>query len=702
MTSSWVRAALVAVVVAAGVAGCVAFDDQDMSSGSTGASTGEGAGESLNDSSTGSPTESASSAAGTSEADAGATTAAAAEGDSPVGTTGASATDQAVGYPAPSGEGSAGEGSDGISGHLRKWHKVTVSLEGPQTSQEAVPNPFRDYRLDVTFTHVPSGRSVTVPGYFAADGQAGETGAEEGNVWRAHLTPDAEGEWTYQATILAGPDVAVADGAASGAPYDLGAGATGRFTVGPTDKTGADHRAKGLLQYVGKHYLRFAETGEYFLKGGTNSPENLLAYYQFDNTEDHGGFGNELTDGLHRFEPHVTDWRAGDPTWHGGEGKGIIGALNYLADVGVNSVYFLTMNAGGDGREVYPWIDYDARDRYDVSKLDQWEVVFEHMDRLGLMMHVVTQEEENDHILDDGQWGPERKLYYRELIARFGHHLAVTWNLGEESSNSDEQRQAFARFLRDLDPYDHPITVHTFPDQKRAIYSPLLGFDAFEGPSMQVAEPKDVNDETRSWYKKSANAGRPWVITADEMGRPQTGAVPDSVDPERVRLRHEGLWGNLMGGGGGIEWFFGTAHPHNDLDLEDFRSRAILWDHTRHALDFYHRFLPFHEMAQCNGLINNGEGWCFGKPGEIYAIYMKRRGPTELELGDATGSLHVRWYNPRTGGGLLPGTVTTIAGPGKADIGDPPGEHDRDWVALISRTLPEAGEPRLLPAAAAR
>jgi hypothetical protein len=324
------------------------------------------------------------------------------------------------------------------------------------------------------------------------------------------------------------------------------------------------------------------------------------------------------------------------------------------------------------------------------------------MDHIGLMMHVVTQEEENDHLLDDGPWGPERQVYYRELVARFGHHLAVTWNLGEESSNTDEQRQAFARYLRELDPYDHPITVHTFPGDRRSVYTPLLGFDAFEGPSMQISEPKDVNDETRSWYKKSANAGRPWVITADEMGRPQIGAVPDSVDPERIRLRHEGLWGNLMGGGGGVEWFFGTAHPHNDLDAEDFRTRAILWGQTRHALDFYQHYLPFHEMAQCNGLINNGEGYCFGKPGEIYAIYMKRRGPTELDLGDEPGIFHVRWYNPRSGGALLMGTVSSIEGPGKADIGDPPGEHDRDWVALISRTPPASGEARLLPAVAVR
>jgi len=590
--------------------------------------------------------------------------------------------------------------SDAVSGELRTWHKVTLSLDGPQTSETAEVNPFRDYRFDVEFRHEDTGRTVLVPGYYAADGDAAETGADSGGVWRAHLAPDAEGKWIYRASLRTGPDIAISSDPLAGAPVSV-SDAEGWFVVEPTDKTGRDHRAKGLLRYVGERYLRFAGTGQPFLKGGAGSPENLLGYADFDNTVDHGGFGNDLIDGLHRYEPHVADWKPGDPTWRGGKGKGLIGALNYLSSEGMNSVYFLTKNVDGDGREVYPWIDYDARDRYDASKLDQWEIVFEHMDSVGLMMHVVTQETENDHMLDDGQWGPERQVYYRELIARFAHHLALTWNLGEENSNTDEQRKAFARYIRDLDPYDHPITVHTYPDEREAVYSQLLGFEAFEGPSMQISYPKFVNDETRTWVKKSENAGRPWVVTVDEMGRPQIGAAPDSVDPDRPRLRHEGLWGNLMAGGGGVEWFFGTAYPNNDLDAEDWRSREILWRQTKNALDFFQTYLPFPEMKQCNGLINNDEGYCFGKEGEIYAVYLSRNGPTDLDLGEAVGPFHVRWFDVRNGGEMQVGSVTLIEGPGAVDIGDPPSEQDRDWVALISRMPPVSMAQRLLPLVAA-
>lgn len=47
-----------------------------------------------------------------------------------------------------------------------------------------------------------------------------------------------------------------------------------------------------------------------------------------------------------------------------------------------------------------------------------------------LMMHVVFQEQENDQFLDGGQLGPERRLYLRELVARFGHRPIIARKQG--------------------------------------------------------------------------------------------------------------------------------------------------------------------------------------------------------------------------------------------------------------------------------
>jgi hypothetical protein len=572
-----------------------------------------------------------------------------------------------------------------VAGERKVWHPLTLTFTGPRTSETAEANPFRNCRLTVTFAH--GDRTIAVPGYFAADGDAAESGAEAGTAWRVHFTPDAEGEWTWTASFRTGNDVALSGDPDAGTPTAFD-GAKGTFRVGPTDKTGRDFRARGLLRHTGGRYLTFAATGARFLKGGADSPENFLAYADFDNTYRYRGEkqrrkGEARAEGLHRYGPHVRDWRRGDPSWRGGKGKGIIGALNYLASQEMNSVYFLTMNVAGDGKDVWPWTEPTERFRFDCSKLAQWEIVFSHMDRLGLMMHVITQEQENDQLLDGGRLGPERRLYYRELIARFAHHPALVWNLGEENTNTTEQRKAFCRYIKALDPYDHPIVCHTFPGKYDEVYRPLLGFEAFDGPSLQT---NDTHTQTLKWVRASAGTDHPWFVCLDEIGPAHTGVKPDADDPQHDAVRTKHLWGNLMAGGAGVEWYFGYKWAHNDLNCEDWRSRENMWRQTRIALAFFREHLPFWEMTPDDGLVSGTDGWCLAKPGEVWAVYLPKGGEATLDLGDAEGPFAVRWYDPRAGGDLRQGSVARVEGPGKVRLGRPPEGAGPDWAALVRRT----------------
>ena len=578
-----------------------------------------------------------------------------------------------------------GDGSVKISGELKQWHKVTLTVDGPFAREsDTDPNPFTDYRMTVTFRHESGSPSYSAPGYFAADGNAANSSADSGNKWRAHLSPDKAGKWTYRVSMVAGENVAIA-GDMDGRPLPKYDGKTGQFRIRPTDRTGQDFRYKGRLQYVGEHYLRFAGSGEYYLKGGADSPENFLAYDEIDGTYDaDAGSGSYSHIGgfIHKYKPHVKDWRPGDPTWKEGKGKGIIGALNYLASEGMNSVYFLTYNLdGGDGRDTWMWSTVDERERFDCSKLDQWEIIFDHMDRLGIMLHVVTQETENDRRLG-GSAGlnPIRKLYYRELAARFSHHLAVTWNLGEENNTPDVDRKEIAGYIRSLDPYNHPITVHTHSGKALEFYDGILGDASFEATSIQ-GNMADYNNEAIVLRKRSAEAGRKWAIFGDEQSKASHGVVPDADDPTHDIPRKQGLWGNLMGGGSGVEWYFGHQFPHMDINCEDWRSRDTMWDQTRYALKFFQEHLPFHEMTPDNKLAGRAGTFVLARPGEVYAVYLPTGGTTTLKV--EAGEYSVRWYNPRSGGRLLKGGVSKVRGPSTVSLGSPPDDVDQDWAVLV-------------------
>ena len=154
-----------------------------------------------------------------------------------------------------------------VNGELKKWHKVTVGFTGPDTSESNDDNPFLNYRLNVVFGHPSSGTEYIVPGYYACDGDAANTGAASGKLWLVHFRPPMTGTWTYIARFHKGPQAAVNTTVGEMTSFH---GASGSFVVTATDKTGIDLRGKGLLEYVGEHHLRFAETGEYFLKAGAD------------------------------------------------------------------------------------------------------------------------------------------------------------------------------------------------------------------------------------------------------------------------------------------------------------------------------------------------------------------------------------------------------------------------------------------------
>jgi len=572
-----------------------------------------------------------------------------------------------------------------ISGTLRTWHRVTLTFDGPQASESGDSNPFRDYRLSVTFQR--GAHTHAVPGFFAADGDAGETSATSGTRWRVHFTPDAPGSWSYKASFRSGKDIAVSLDPFAGTPTAFD-GQSGTLEIAPTDKFGRDFRGKGMLKYTGERYLRHAGTGEAFVKGGPGSPENLLAYHDFDGAYDNGGPElATLEEGLHRYAAHEADWNAGDPTWQGGKGKGLIGGLNYIAEKGMNTLYFLTMNWAGDGDDVWPWAQHDVQDRFDVSKLDQWEVVFSHMDSLGIAMNVLFQETENDTLFDGGTLGTLRKLYFREMVARFGHHLAVTWNLGEENNNTTTQREAFAAYLKALDPYDHPVVVHNHVHLIPETYNPLLGNADFNGTSFQIANPADTHTRVLQYLDASVAAGHPWVLNVDEIGHYSTGITPDGPESNHAQLRRDVLWGTLMAGGAGVEWYFGYQYPHADLNMEDWRSRDAAWEMTRHALHFFQEHIPFETMRHHDGLTWPADDYVLARLGEVYAIYRCQGGGVELELKDyPEATFSVRWYDPINGSELITGEKATVQGGSHiVDLGAPPYAPEQEWVILVER-----------------
>jgi hypothetical protein len=551
-----------------------------------------------------------------------------------------------------------------VTGELRQWHRVELIFTGPTHSESASnPNPFLDYRLQCLFIG-PSGQTYNVPGFFDTNGSGGSSG----NVWKCRFAPDQTGTWQYTASFRQGANVAAELGTNAGSPTSFD-GDLGNFSVGASNKLGRDFRAPnhGTLVNLGSHYLQFAGSGERWIKGSADVPENFFGYTGFDNTPSAG----------HDFDQHIQDWNNGDPDWNNGSGKAIIGALNYLASTGANGFYFLPMNIGGDANDTFPTIGSQNKTHYDTSKLLQWETVFTHADKLGIFAHFQLAETEsgNENYHDGGNLGNERKLYYRELSARFGHHLGIEWDLGEENDYGATKHRQFAAYIKDVDPYDHPVTTHIHTDQMNTFYAPLLGNDDFDMTAFQISEGGLANGgAVEEWRNRSAAAGRPLVISIDE---PQTiENDPTDANNGYPNGREDFLWPIYMSGGGGFEWYVqqnGGGHSF-DQQVDNWRlmSTGLTWN--GHALAFMHS-MPFWEMAPNKSLgssTGGGTTYVLAKPGQVYALYNDNGGTFSLNLGGQSGQFSVTWFHPRNGtfhsGGIVTGGSNVSLG--SAPFGD--------------------------------
>jgi chitodextrinase len=579
----------------------------------------------------------------------------------------------------------------GSAGTFIQHQLVELDFEGPASSETASsPNPFLDFRMNVTFAHA-SGATHVVPGFYDGDGNGGSSG----NVWRVRFNPELEGRWDYEVSFRQGSKIAASldESAGSAVHFD---GEAGHFDVNEKDASAPGYLKHGRLEYVNGHYLKFRD-GPYYVKTGTDDPEDLLGYIGFD--------GSLASSEVHSYSSHAADWVAGDPDWNGGKGKALIGALNYLSSRGVNSIYFLPMNIGGDAQNTHPFVGNPTRGgsasndnvHYDISKLTQWEMVFDHAQRKGIMLHFVLAEAEegNKQELNIGpictQSGEEsgfcseRKLFFRELIARFGHHAAIQWNLSEEYEYkyawSSTLVKKFAQRIRDLDPFDRPLTVHNQANPDTT-WAPFVGDSRFTLTSFQYSGgDAGKGDEVEEWRHRTMAAGHPIPIMMDELKPIQSG--------NQALMRREVLWPTLLSGGG-IEFYMSGI----GASMNNFRDFDNIWKWGGYARKFMQDQLPFWEMesytlsgdtrSSMDNLASNASAQVFAKAGEVYAVYLpSASSPGTLDLRGVSGAFRQLWFNPRSG--QLEGACRNLNAGSQVSLGTAPSGASEDWALVVKR-----------------
>ncbi len=362
-------------------------------------------------------------------------------------------------------------------------------------------------------------------------------------------------------------------------------------------------------------------------------------------------------------------------------------AIDYLASKGVNSVYLITNNISGDRNDTWPWVGTTMSEaiansnRFNVAKLLLWEDFFSYVQQQGLVLHIILD--------DDSAWDLyDHTLYYRELVARFSHHPGIVWNIGEEANEiyTDAEQIAHANTIRNLDPYDHPVTVHRMPTW------PFLGNSSFDLTSIQ---PIDGASDFSTTDLGDLNAvgnlppelkhmppGGQCAIMIDEI--PRVTVVESSCNPqdENRSALPDFPWEAAA-------MKFTTHDAYGQGGAVTIEILEPMWLDMQRARQFYEN-LPFPQMLPCNQLLSPAGNLCSGMTGDVYALYLPVGGSINMDLSSEVSTFSLEWFDPRSGtiidGGVVEaGAVRTLIAP-----------DSQDW-ALVMRFLPPTPTPTATP-----
>jgi len=368
--------------------------------------------------------------------------------------------------------------------------------------------------------------------------------------------------------------------------------------------------------------------------------------------------------------------------------------------------------------DFWPWGGTPERpdlDRFNPRFFDGLDGLFEDMQLLGMNAELIVLNYYLPPFTDVRAWTPAReRQWLRYVTARYAAFPNLfLWTIANEYETHPDGRyrldvpddpdwaKATARFIKQHDPYRHPVTVHPVVSAGTRGSSPRDPFD----PPWRIGElfGKDDAIDVLSQQTGQFGAGVVW----DEQLRCWTGDAPDLVASLRTdrryarpvlntengyeylrghptekkqvhhtdKVRHS-AWRIVCAGGYFAAGFHGTighSDAWNRIDAPNHYTFVVKDEGAAGQLGLLYDFfaaLPFWRMQPFDG-VKGDRAVALAELGRVYAIYLPQGGAVTVDLSKAEGSLAVRWLNPRSGettqGSDVPGRAQRSFQPPFAD-----------------------------------
>ncbi|MDO8683691.1 MAG: DUF4038 domain-containing protein [Armatimonadota bacterium] len=266
------------------------------------------------------------------------------------------------------------------------------------------------------------------------------------------------------------------------------------------------------------------------------------------------------------------------------------------------------------------------------------------------------------------------KRYIKYLVARYGAKNVFWIVTGEfeEPHEPDGKWISYMDTVRDNDPYNHPISMHTINTTDR--------FGSVPSHSFVSHQKKGTPEYLRSLVAKSRAFGKP-VVNLEYGYESTTNVHRACQDADQLRMDH---WALTLAGGYGV---YGNAVPgfmtfHKSLGFNLNATDSIGANQMTILYDFF-TSTDFRKLVPSQQLVD--KGICACSPNEEYIVQILSGGTVTVDLSAATGEFNVDWFDPKTGQRTSAATTTGGAKRAFKSPETPIVQFVTDWILHIHR-----------------
>lgn len=496
-----------------------------------------------------------------------------------------------------------------LDAQIHKWEVFEISF----VSADSLTNPF-DIELNCIWKKPNGIDSIIVPCFYDGNG----VGGQDGRVWKCRLHLDTIGVWTY---------------------YTTGSGDAGLDGYsGDTLVIESLSSEKGAIEVCPTHpyRMRYKENGE---------PAFLSAAFLDENWSWDGSYSGdpEFSNTMVYLSHEIGDTTRNE----------MIKANMYYKNKRMN-IYLA--NSGDypnmNTPDVLPWVGtYNNLDytKFNLPRMHNWDEWIQTVIDSGLAVHFWFLADNSYQLRVPGNLSETNfKRLIRYAVARWGGYSRVLWCLTleyEENNPDTSEWNKYGKYLREVDPYNHPRTIHqvaksgfVFANQPWVDFMVLqMGFN--KGHST-------INSRVRL---ARGLAQKP--VFAEEFAR---------YNNNYRRAEREESWAAITAGAATL----GTGNDlRNVNDFIDFIG------------DSYQRMSPHNELK-----VGGSNAYVLADPGKTYLVSMPDGGSVDLNL--TADTFDVVWFNPESG--IFSGDTVLVGNNPVAFT--PPSNVTHDWVLSIQKS----------------